>query len=230
MIELCFLGTGGSVATAERDNTSFFIKKKDVFFLVDCPGGVFQKIKKFNVDPRLVSAILVTHIHPDHIYGLPSLVHSLMMDEGLIRLYGSTESVQLCKNLLDLFHLREKKVKMRIEFITLDAGDSFELEKSVQSTALKVPHSPSSLAFHFRFDEEEKAEIVVSSHHLNKIAHMLVEHEYVSASLIQRKTQMTYGQSQKAVELLQDFGIIGKLKKNHYQFMVSEQEIGEILK
>ena len=79
-------------------------------------------------------------------------------------------------------------------------------------------------------EEEEKAEIVVSSHHLNKIAHMLVEHEYVSASLIQRKTQMTYGQSQKAVELLQDFGIIGKLKKNHYQFMVSEQEIGEILK
>jgi ribonuclease Z len=156
MIELCFLGTGGSVATAERDNTSFFIKKKDVLFLVDCPGGVFQKIKKFNVDPRLVSAILVTHIHPDHIYGLPSLVHSLMMDEGLIRLYGSAESVQLCKNLLDLFHLREKKVKMRIEFIVLDAGDSFELEKSVQSTSLKVSHSPSSLAFHFRFDEGEK--------------------------------------------------------------------------
>jgi ribonuclease Z len=144
------------VATAERDNTSFFIKKKDVLFFVDCPGGVFQKIKKFDVDPRLVSAILVTHIHPDHIYGLPSLVHSLMLDEGFIRLYGSTESVQLCKNLLDLFHLREKKVKMRIEFIALDAGDSFELEKSVQCTVLKVPHSPSSLAFHFRFDEGGK--------------------------------------------------------------------------
>ena len=156
MIELCFLGTGGSVATAERDNTSFLIKKKDVLFLVDCPGGVFQKIKKFKVDPKLVSAILVTHIHPDHIYGLPSLVHSLMMDEGIIRLYGSTESVQLCKNLLDIFHLREKKVKMRIEFIALDAGDSFELEKSIKCTVLKVPHSPSSLAFHFRFDEGGK--------------------------------------------------------------------------
>ncbi len=156
MIELCFLGTGGSVATVERDNTSFFIKKKDVLFLVDCPGGVFQKIKKFNVDPRHVSAILVTHIHPDHVYGLPSLVHSLMMDEGLIRLYGSAESVQLCKELLDLFHLREKKVKMRIEFVALNAGDSFELEESIKCTCLKVPHSPSSLAFHFCFDEGEK--------------------------------------------------------------------------
>jgi ribonuclease Z len=156
MIELCFLGTGGAVATPERDNTSFFIKKKDGLFLVDCPGGAFQKMKKFNVDPRQISAILVTHIHPDHIYGLPSLVHSLMMDEGLIRLYGSTESIQLCTNLLDLFRLREKKIKMRIEFIALDAGDSFELEKSLLCTTLKVPHSPSSLAFHFRFEEGEK--------------------------------------------------------------------------
>ncbi len=156
MIELCFLGTGGAVATSERDNTSFFIKKKGGLFLVDCPGGAFQKMKKFNVDPRHISAILVTHIHPDHIYGLPSLVHSLMMDDGLIQLYGSTESVQLCKRLLDLFGLREKKIRMRIEFMALDAGDSFELEQSVLCTTLKVPHSPSSLAFHFRFDEGGK--------------------------------------------------------------------------
>ncbi|TEU04499.1 MAG: MBL fold metallo-hydrolase [Candidatus Aminicenantes bacterium] len=156
MIELCFLGTGGSVATENRDNTSFLIKQDDELFLIDCPGGVFQKIKRFNLDPRNVAAILITHIHPDHVYGLPSLVHSLMLDEGRIRLYGSEESVRLCRDLLDLFHLRGKKIKTRIEFVTLDAGESFELEGSVLGTSFKVPHSPSSLAFHFRFKKERK--------------------------------------------------------------------------
>lgn len=156
MIELCFLGTGGSIATKERDNTSFLLKREDARFLIDCPGGVFQKIKRFNCDPRDISAILVTHIHPDHIYGLPSLVHSLMLDEGLIRLYGSVESVRLCQELLDLFHLREKKIKTRIEFITLDPGQSFTLADSVECVSIKVPHSPSSLAFHFHFREEKK--------------------------------------------------------------------------
>ena len=156
MIELCFLGTGGSVATEERDNTSFLIKQEEELFLIDCPGGVFQKIKRFNLDPRNVTAILITHIHPDHVYGLPSLVHSLMLDVGHIRLYGSEESVRLCRDLLDLFHLREKKIKTRIEFVTLDAGESFELEDSVLGTSFKVPHSPSSLAFHFRFKKDKK--------------------------------------------------------------------------
>ncbi len=156
MIELCFLGTGGSVATEERDNTSFLINQGNALLLVDCPGSVFQKIKKLNLEPRNITSILVTHIHPDHIYGLPSLVHSLMLDEGRIRLYGSAESVDLCKDLLDLFHLREKKIKTRIEFISLDGGENFELRDSVHCVSLKVPHSASSLAFHFRFNEEKK--------------------------------------------------------------------------
>ncbi len=156
MIELCFLGTGGSVATEERDNTSFLIGQENGLLLIDCPGGVFQKIKKLNLEPRSITAILVTHIHPDHIYGLPSLVHSLMLDEGLIRLYGSAESIDLCQGLLDLFHLREKKIKTRIEFNSLNAGDNFELGNSIQCASLKVPHSPSSLAFHFRFNQENK--------------------------------------------------------------------------
>lgn len=161
MIELYFLGTGGSVATEERDNTSFLIKQENGLFLVDCPGGVFQKIKKLNLEPRSITSLLVTHIHPDHIYGLPSLVHSLMLDEGRIRLFGSAESVHLCKDLLDLFHLREKKIKTRIDFVPLDAGESFELGDSIHCASLKVPHSPSSLAFHFRFNEEKK-ELVYS--------------------------------------------------------------------
>jgi len=156
MIELCFLGTGGSVATKERDNTSFLLNHNETLFLIDCPGSAIQKIKKLNFTPLKIATILITHIHPDHVYGLPSFIHSLMLDEGLINLYGSVESVDFCRELLDLFQLRDKKIKTRVDFISLDPGQSFQLAESIQCTPLKVPHSSSSLAFQFHFENEMK--------------------------------------------------------------------------
>jgi ribonuclease Z len=156
MAEICFLGTGGAVATAERDNISFLIDHDQELILVECPGGVIQKIKKFDYDPRQVTSILVTHIHPDHIYGLPSFIHSLMLDRCLIRLFGSEATVRFCQKLLDLFHLRDEKIKAKIEFVSVRPGESFKLKESLPFVSYKVPHSPSSLAYQFRFEREKK--------------------------------------------------------------------------
>jgi ribonuclease Z len=156
MSEICFLGTGGSVATAERDNTSFLVSGGGALILVDCPGGVIQKIKKLDFDPRKVDSILVTHIHPDHVYGLPSYVHSLMLEECQVRLFGSEETVLFCQSLLDLFHVREKDIKTKVEFFPMKGGECFELAGSTELTSFKVPHSPQSLAYHFSFKKEKK--------------------------------------------------------------------------
>jgi len=156
MTEIFFLGTGGSVATKERDNTSLLVSSEEALILIDCPGSVIQKIKKLGFDPRCLTSILVTHIHPDHIYGLPSLIHSLMLDECRIDLYGSEETIVFCQRLLDLFHLREEKIKTKINFMSLKNGQDLSLASSLQATALKVPHHSSSLAFYFDFGRENK--------------------------------------------------------------------------
>jgi len=156
MVELNFLGTGGSVATEDRDNTSFLIRFEQELILVDCPGSVIPKIKKLHLNPLQVTSILVTHIHPDHIYGLPSFIHSLMLDEGRIRLYGSEDSIFFSRGLLDLFGLLDKKIKMRVDFRPLKSNQSFQLADSLEISAFKVSHSPASLAYHFHFSPENK--------------------------------------------------------------------------
>ncbi len=45
--------------------------------LVDCPGSIYHKLLKLNLPPPTISCIFITHTHPDHIYGLPALIHSL---------------------------------------------------------------------------------------------------------------------------------------------------------
>lgn len=156
MSEVCFLGTGGAAATRERDNTALVLIQNEDLFLVDCPGGVFQKLKKLDLNPRNIVAILVTHTHPDHIYGLPSLVHSLMLDELRIKLFGAEETIHFCRQYLDLFHLQEEKIRCRIDFITLGAEDGFDLSADLAGFVLPVPHKSSSLAFQFRFLTEGK--------------------------------------------------------------------------
>ncbi len=156
MTEIHFLGTGGWVATRERDNTSLLIQQNEKLVLVDCPGSVIQKIKRIGLDPEAIVSILITHVHPDHVYGLPSLVHSLMLVERTINLFGTEESIQFCQDLLDLFHLREEKIKCRINFVPLKPEDDFCPLPSISGFCLDVPHHSSSLAFSFEFKDSNK--------------------------------------------------------------------------
>jgi ribonuclease Z len=151
-----FLGTGGSAATIERDNTSLLIRRKEELILIDCPGSITRKIKMLELDPRKVRSILITHTHPDHIYGLPAFVHSLMLDKLSIKLYGSEETIKFCCKLLDIFQLREEKILCRIDFIKLETQDKFDLSPDLKCDVFKVPHKESSLAFCFDFEPEKK--------------------------------------------------------------------------
>lgn len=157
MPEIRFLGTGGAVPTAERDNMSFVLTRGGLSVLVDCPGGAFAKVKALGLDPRAVGHIAVTHIHPDHVYGLPAFIHSLMLDAGEVVLWGSAETAAFCARLLDLFGLREKKILRRVSFRTLESGGRAELGPGARLSALAVPHHPSSLAFRIDLEDEGKS-------------------------------------------------------------------------
>jgi ribonuclease Z len=150
MTEVFFLGTGGSLPSKTRDNTAFLVKPGRRAFLVDCPGSVIQKILKTGTDPLDVEAVFITHVHPDHVYGLPSLVHSLMLRDHSFRLCGSAETLELCRDLLDLFHLRKPKFKTRVEFVALEPGTASGILDGAEVSALRLPHHPSSLAYQFR--------------------------------------------------------------------------------
>jgi ribonuclease Z len=154
MSEILFIGTGGSVATEERDNTSFLFLSQENVVMIDCPGSVIQKLKKARIDPRSVHSIVITHIHPDHVYGLPSLIHSLMLDECVIEILGSEESVNFCASLLDLFHLRAEKIKCHVNFIPVMEENTYRISPSLSCTFYKIPHSPSSMAIGFQQSEE----------------------------------------------------------------------------
>ncbi|MBS3819082.1 ribonuclease Z [bacterium] len=156
MVKINFLGTGGAVSSAQRDNTSLLLRHQETTLLVDCSGSAIQKLKKLGVEPPNIDFILVTHVHPDHIYGLPSFVHSLMQENCDVKLLASEESLHFCRRLLDLFHLRDRKVKCRIHEQALFSHQTIEITPGLECTPFPVPHHSSSLGFRFKFGDEKK--------------------------------------------------------------------------
>jgi len=149
------MGTGGSLPWKNRNNASLLLNIEKDLILVDCPGDSFSKIKRLGLDPQNICSIFITHIHPDHVYGLPALIHSLMLEEMSIFLYGSDETIRFCEKLLDLFNLLDKKVKCRIQFKKIDPDMRFSITSSLQIFSIKTPHSSSSLGVCIDFKEED---------------------------------------------------------------------------
>ncbi len=154
MDEVVFLGTGGPLSTPERDNTSFLVHSDNRATLIDCPGSVLQKLMKVAVSPLEVRDVFITHVHPDHVYGLPGFVLGLMLYEHRIKLYGSEETIAFCRNLLDLFRLREPHFKTRVDFVPLETENPVTVSGGMEVTAHRVPHHSSSLAFEFQLENK----------------------------------------------------------------------------
>lgn len=73
-----------------------------------------------------------------------------MLRDHVFRLFGSAETVDLCRRLLDLFGLREPKFRTRVEFVELVPGERAQVAEGIEVTAWSVPHQTSSLAYEFQ--------------------------------------------------------------------------------
>lgn len=74
-----FLGTGAGQPSKARNVSSLALKLLDEIneiWLFDCGEGTQSQILETGIRPRKVSTIFITHLHGDHIFGLPGFLSS----------------------------------------------------------------------------------------------------------------------------------------------------------
>ena len=74
MIEVTLLGTGSPIPDPNRAGPSTLVRAGGQAFLVDCGRGVLQRAAAVGVGAAGLSALLITHLHSDHIAELGDLV------------------------------------------------------------------------------------------------------------------------------------------------------------
>lgn len=67
MIEITLLGTGSPIPDPNRAGPSTLVRAGGQVFLVDCGRGVLQRAAAIGVGASGLSALLLTHLHSDHI-------------------------------------------------------------------------------------------------------------------------------------------------------------------
>ena len=110
------LGSSGAVPSAARDTTALVIRAGRTTCLVDVGGSPVQKLRRVGIDPVGLSAVVVTHTHPDHVYGLPALVQCLLIlgRTAPLPVYCRVEHVGLVERLLGLFGLSDEGLEVPV--------------------------------------------------------------------------------------------------------------------
>jgi ribonuclease Z len=71
-MNVTFLGTSGAIPTTERNTSALCVRREGERFLFDCGEGTQRQMMRYGTGFD-ISHVFLTHIHGDHVLGLPGL-------------------------------------------------------------------------------------------------------------------------------------------------------------
>ena len=126
MRDITFLGTSCGIPTKERNTYSVLLKFNKENILIDCGEGTQIQLRKIDFSPSKVTRILISHLHGDHILGLPGLIQTRLTSDNKkeIYIYGPKNTKKYLNNLLSMF--LNKKELQKIKIYEVNKGKIFE--------------------------------------------------------------------------------------------------------
>lgn len=163
-MEIVFLGTGCPVVSTERYGPAQLILGEGAKVLVDCGSGVTQRLLAAGTPGRDLDALLLTHLHSDHLVDLYQLVVS-SWHQGRDRplpVYGPPGTRRYVEGLMALWEpelslriaheKRPSTAALEIAVTEIAAEDDFDLG-GLSVRVVPVDHKPVRHAFGFVFEE-----------------------------------------------------------------------------
>ena len=146
-ISVTFLGTGGSVPSKQRALSSVLLRRGPELLLFDCGEGTQRQFLQAKAGTNRKMRILISHMHGDHLFGLPGMLHSLafMRRTRELEIYGP-------KGIIEFIHAINRVVKFYSLFplrVREVRGGCIINESEYQVKAAQAKHGIECLAYAF---------------------------------------------------------------------------------
>jgi ribonuclease Z len=145
-LEVIFLGTVGSVPTADRALPSVVVKRKNEILMFDCGEGVQRQMIKARVGFHRKMKVFVSHMHGDHVLGLPGLLQTMSLFDRnqKLEVYGPIGVKAFIKAIQRTVQF---VLTFPIEIHEIEAEGMVCDEKEYQVQAARTDHLIPSLAY-----------------------------------------------------------------------------------
>ncbi|MFZ3588477.1 ribonuclease Z [Bacillus sp. DJP31] len=155
-MEIIFLGTGAGVPAKERNVSSIalqLLEERGVTWLFDCGEATQHQILHTSIRPRRIENIFITHLHGDHIFGLPGLLGSRSFQGGetTLTLYGPPGIKEFVEVTL---RVSSTHLRYPLKVVEIQEGIIFEDEQFAIEARLLQHGIPS---FGYRVTEKDLA-------------------------------------------------------------------------
>ena len=172
-MELTLLGTGCPKVDFKRYGPSNLVSTDKTKILIDCGSGVTQRLDQLDVSTANIDALLLTHLHSDHVVDFYQLVisswHSYRISPWTV--YGPKGTKKFVKNIMNAW---KDERRQRINFESRSSTKAFKIIvkefKSIGNIKIKdlnikyfeVDHKPVKYAYGFNFFTKNKKKLTIS--------------------------------------------------------------------
>lgn len=155
-MEFVFLGTGAGIPAKQRNVSSLILQmneERGASWMFDCGEATQHQILRTPVKTRKIEKIFITHLHGDHIYGLPGLLGSRSFQGGTepLTIYGPIGIKEYVETSL---RLSQTHLKYELSFVEIvEEGLLFE-DETFRVEVLPLDHA--ILSYGYRIVEKDK--------------------------------------------------------------------------
>ncbi len=166
-MKLTLLGTGCPKVDFKRFGPANLISTKKTKVLIDCGSGVTQRLDQIKISTADIDALLLTHLHSDHVVDLYQLIisswHSYRTKPWII--YGPKGTKKFVLNIMNAW--KDERMQ-RIRYESRSSTKAFKtIIKEFKSTGkikindfnityFEVDHKPVKFAYGFNFHNKNK--------------------------------------------------------------------------
>lgn len=155
--ELLILGTSSATPSKTRHPSAHLLNIQEELFLIDC--GEATQVRLFNHKIRWnqLGHILITHLHGDHVYGLPGLLSSmgLYQRENPLTIFGPSGIKEFVHTTLRLSH---SQIAFDLQICEIDHTSASVIlqDDKLTITAFPLDHRVPCIGYCFRYKDHFK--------------------------------------------------------------------------